>query len=1153
MRMDDDDVLEKCWRCCSGRAHASNAICFCDFCGYGVHQRCDSAPLGQLLLPGENDEWVCGFCRQKSSAARSKWRKILSADTPPSWQIWDHQPLQLLNDDGPSPDYRHWVSTMLKRNTDFITLFGWFDTFGDVIGTGKLSFQDLDQMFAAPTSSGILREVHVQLLTCAGKKPHRDTWFRTLLDFMEDNEEAFSDATKLAKALSTLKAQAGLSAAGRAASALAEALEDEEDVPLGKPSACNSSSAIDIAETGPAEECEDIQQKRMWGAEARKSARAARAAAQGTHGTIAGTSRSAKARGAGSTGGDSESDSEGEASDSEGGRDWNYFTLPFLVRVSLLRCLCDELLCIDTKSNRKLADFLRVKVATRDTSTVPEGGAAEKGESSKTGKGKAAVQKVEKEEDEAMAPEQLRSAIQPIAQVPLYTSSSILVAQSSDQPPVPDYVHTLEQRARQREGDTVAGLAGEDVNRPTVPPGRVYHLPSYLAEAALAASPCNTVHSGSSDHKAAHVPLELLHSPRRKESKSAGASSTVGTASMHAALSTVLAVPRSILSVQPSPASKTLLPGAQDTDEHVSRRSDQGKNRKGRAVIDDEEDEERQEQGDQSPEAELSDVEEVKDDTPPCSDADMEQDEEALPALPQDAEDARAMRYYFFEDTTGAFRLIRMKADLPLECPPGSLHARKHLVVRAHQAAQATVQHEQMMKRAAEEARARAEAEEIAAKLAAEKAVADAEARRKAFFKVAGIAAPLPVQAPSLPAPKNENAAADIVVVDAAEPVQGGVLTTGSKRPAAEISADPSPSPAAALVPTLPPPVPPVSSAPLSSTAAATQDAKKVKTTAASKAQPPPGQKTLFQMFSKPKAAPAAAAGHGAGIDAPAPTPSPPEGMAPSAGTASSCTPIQPSAALQHLLTVAPVPAESVSSTVSTADVVTAMKEDHEGGRRSVSPSVPIPQELKQTEAAADDSEVMLVDSPLQSVPATTACTGIGVSLSVQGVAGGAGMEGKGGKRKPAAKAEVQPESTIPQLEVLQQLPGLVYTSIPASSLRSMDSSPLAGLSTVSTLADSLPALEGVIAELSQSTSLWERHVAKRLQADALPRARALMKRSERQKRRHVADLSSWAYQPSASTAAAPAHDGAYAGRTRGRRPVSYDVDAAMDKLLGVA
>jgi hypothetical protein len=108
-------------------------------------------------------------------------------------------------------------------------------------------------------------------------------------------------------------------------------------------------------------------------------------------------------------------------------------------------------------------------------------------------------------------------------------------------------------------------------------------------------------------------------------------------------------------------------------------------------------------------------------------------------------------------------------------------------------------------------------------------------------------------------------------------------------------------------------------------------------------------------------------------------------------------------------------------------------------------------------------------------------------------------------------------------------------------------------LSTLTTLADSLPTLEAAIAELSLSTSLWERHVAKKLEALALPRARALAKRDARRSRKTVDGLSAWAYSSGgAQTVATMQHEGAYAGRTRGKRPVSYDVEAALDKLMGM-
>ena len=378
------------------------------------------------------------------------------------WSADYNDSVQLLDDDelSTTPEYKAWVARYLQSCPDFYIIWQFLEQFGEMIGLDapSFTFAEIEMIFSQPTYYAPVATVHVALLKClgaAGKGGNvtGDNWKKVLHRLLSDDRTgAFLDLRKLAKAKAMAEA---------AAQVLLKPAEVDAGAGAGACAvvAATRVAPITTATGAPSPTIEDQEEEEQEFVE----------------------------------------EEEAESF-------FDYCAQPLCVRVLLLSTLCQEALCCQEPSNKRLSDFLRMEF---------EGdvGGAKKGKKKKVemededeedgvgGDGGGALRK-----DDGLGPmfglDALRNLSRSVGSKPIF-EDLVLTTPAARAPPMPAYVSELQEAAAAAARERAVAL--EAVAPPLTAAGwraaiapraqrSIYYLPTCLASSQLLRS---TADSGS--------------------------------------------------------------------------------------------------------------------------------------------------------------------------------------------------------------------------------------------------------------------------------------------------------------------------------------------------------------------------------------------------------------------------------------------------------------------------------------------------------------------------------------------------------------------------------------------------------------------------------------------------------------------------------
>ncbi len=419
-----------------------------DSCQFGYHQTCHDGPL-QFCVPSPSDVWFCKFCRGKKDE-RKRYQSLRESPARP-WSCDYNDTVQLLDDDelSTTPEYKAWVSSWLRSNPDFYIIWRFLDKFGEYVGIDPppFSFKEVELLFSDPTYYAPVATVHIALLKClriSGKVTSvtTDNWRKILQRLLSDDRSgAFNDVRKLVKvkAAQESAAQAALAAASSSG-------RDEGSASISKSGARRlvSESSKAAAALADEEEDDEVQQ-------------------------------------------DEDEDGEDETESF-----FDYCAQPLCVRVLLLSTLCQEVLCCQEPSNKRLADFLRIEFegdANASKKGKPKKAAASEAIELDDDGGEAALPPAQdKELPPALGLESIRALSEPVGAKPLF-EDLILSTPAARAPPAPAYVANLHDEVLALAKERVAAVQPQTASglRAAIAPRAlrsVYYLPTCIASSA---------------------------------------------------------------------------------------------------------------------------------------------------------------------------------------------------------------------------------------------------------------------------------------------------------------------------------------------------------------------------------------------------------------------------------------------------------------------------------------------------------------------------------------------------------------------------------------------------------------------------------------------------------------------------------------------
>lgn len=782
-----DKDTEICWHCKSARSYEFNAIVFCDNCAYGYHQRCEGGPL-KYIVPNEDTVWYCKWCRNKGPrSVRQHWTELLhplvgtsatatatgvvdnsssssfSSGSPSPWNICMDDQYQLLNDDGPTPEYTQWVRQQIQNDPNFMIIYSFLDTFGHILGLDKVSFNTLEQCFISPWSSSFLIEALVTIITTIYKKASPDNFPKLLHEMITQDEyfeTMFSDVVKLSKNLTeeaivfkqylkmnrsntTTSTTTTLSSSSSPGSsdAVENGTETNENSDHHQHHSSSSSKSNVIIEIDNDNQEDD---DRNAGAAERRQRQADKRNQQ-THKQKSKNNKSNTNMDTVDLTDDNVDDDEDEEDDDDGtynpdeqDEQFDYFAQPLPVRILIFRILCEETLTCTAKTNQAMIDYVHVE--------FEKGGAMDDDDDDEHTSGNKRKSTGNKDGIKRLGMEEFRAVETPISTTPLYCPATYL-STPLGKAPMPDYEQTLRNTlvsstmetkdSEDTPSETVSVPSNKIGTAPGCLPGS-YYLPSSLQSAVLSPvdsfgapivtdltlSGTNTTNTIMIALPAALTQITSLVLPSVKVSTNNTATTEdVSGSNMNTETMVVSVTTTSI--TKDSGTDSTM----QDTDEGTVHSKEN--------TVKMEEDNHHD-----NSEAEISDIDNDGENKPKDKMDEDTKEEELDISTPEEANDERNFRYYFYQDCEGQVRLIQSRACAPFESIPRNPIRRKILVRYARSAIDAQVKFEENeRKRIAEkEMKAKKEAEALAAKkaeAAARKAKAEKEAAKKEEIETA--------------------------------------------------------------------------------------------------------------------------------------------------------------------------------------------------------------------------------------------------------------------------------------------------------------------------------------------------------------------------------------------------------------------------------
>jgi hypothetical protein len=439
--------------------------------------------------------------------------------------------VQFLDDDelSTTPEYKAWVSTWLRSSPDFYIIWRFLDKFGEYVGIDPppFSFKEVELLFSDPTYYAPVATVHIALLKClkiSGKATSvtSDNWRKMLQRLLSDDRSgAFNDVRKMVK----VKAAQETAAQAALAASSSSSVHDE-----GAASSSKSGSRRQVSES----------------------------------------SKAAAAQSAEEDDEDEVQQDEDEEEEEETELFFDYCSQPLCVRVLLLSTLCQEVLCCQEPSNKRLADFLRIEFegdANASKKGRPKKAAAAEAIELDDDGGEAAPPPAaqEKEAPPALGLDGIRALSEPLGAKPLF-EDLILSTPAARAPPAPAYVSSLHDEVLALATERVAAVQPQTASglRAAIAPRAlrsVYYLPTSVASSTLLDSGASS--SAAIDTVVVAIPFALpkvlskakarVEAKERADAKAAkAAAAAAAKAGLDVALQSEVTAPVAIHPADPS-------------------------------------------------------------------------------------------------------------------------------------------------------------------------------------------------------------------------------------------------------------------------------------------------------------------------------------------------------------------------------------------------------------------------------------------------------------------------------------------------------------------------------------------------------------------------------------------------------------------------